>query len=330
MNSDSANTDTNGVFEINSLWTNITSGAFFRCKDATPTAADWVELIDVDNVLDEDTFTSDSAVYPPSQQSVAANQGASIYGLLHTRDAGDTDHDLNVTAGYARDFGNAVTMHLTGEITKKIDATWAVGDDAGGMDSTDTVGNETGYGVYLIRRSDTGVVDVMFSTDMTAAGSALTLPTNYDQKRLIGWVMTDSSANILAFIQSGDNFQITGDIITLVADVTITTNVYETVTMPTPPLCLANIYANYSNTTQTDGFCRLWIRTKNGAEAGNNLNEAWMLVQANALALDVAGRQGEVLSDLNSQIEYTAEESTGVTSVNIRLLGCNLLTRSNP
>ena len=43
-NSDSANTDTNGVFEINSLWIDTTASPkeAYRCADATPTAAVWL------------------------------------------------------------------------------------------------------------------------------------------------------------------------------------------------------------------------------------------------------------------------------------------------
>ena len=170
-----------------------------------------------------------------------------IGGLTITNNGSDGDHDIDIAVGSARDYTDAVTMTQgTAALTKRIDATWAVGDGNGGLDSTDTVAASTGYGVYLIRRSDTGVVDVLISSDMTAAGSALTMPTSYNQKRLIGWVMTDASANIYAFTQSGDYFRL-GDNALMVNDNTITSNTFEDLTLPIPPLSLAHMTGNIYN-----------------------------------------------------------------------------------
>jgi len=178
------------------------------------------------------TGTASSSTFLRGDNAWAAAGGVAtgfIGGLTITNNGSDGDHDIDIAVGSARDYTDAVTMTQgTVALTKRIDATWVVGDGNGGLDSTDTVANNTGYGVYLIRRSGTGVVDVMFSTDMTAAGSALTLPTNYDQKRLIGWVRTDGSANITAFTQVGDYFRLTGAVFTEVNDNTLTSDTFET------------------------------------------------------------------------------------------------------
>jgi hypothetical protein len=115
--------------------------------------------------------------------------------------AADTEHDITVAAGVATDSTNADSMVLASAITKRIDAGWAVGDANGGLD-TGAVGNATWYHVWLIKRSDTGVVDALFSTSV----SAPTMPANYDYKRRIGSVLTDGSANIIGFTQMGDQF----------------------------------------------------------------------------------------------------------------------------
>ena len=65
-----------------------------------------------------------------------------------------------------------------------------------------TVKINTWYHCWLIRRSDTGVVDFIFSESATAP----TLPASYDQKRRIGAVLTDGSADIIGFHQIGDRF----------------------------------------------------------------------------------------------------------------------------
>ena len=121
-----------------------------------------------------------------------------ITGLVLSNDT-DTDHDVNITAGECKDSTNVTNISLDTEITKRIDASWAVGNDNGGMD-TANVSASTLYAVWVIKRSDTGVVDALFSTSF----SSPTMPTNYDYKRLLGWVLTDGSSNILGFRQHGD------------------------------------------------------------------------------------------------------------------------------
>jgi len=125
----------------------------------------------------------------------------SIQGL-HTSNGTDSDHDIDITTGAATDSTNASVLVLSSAITKQIDASWSVGTAAGGLD-TGSVSTSTWYAIFLIKRSDTGVVDALFSTSF----SSPTMPTNYDSKRYIGAVLTDASANILAYSQKGDTFR---------------------------------------------------------------------------------------------------------------------------
>lgn len=113
----------------------------------------------------------------------------------------DADHDINVTAGSWRDIDDTYDLILTSEITKQIDAVWASGDDAGGMD-TGTVTTDTTYHVFLIANPTSGEVDVLFSTSLASP----TMPTGYTKKRRVGSVLTDGSSNILPFVQHDDLF----------------------------------------------------------------------------------------------------------------------------
>ena len=84
-------------------------------------------------------------------QAIDALSSAYSSGLTISRDT-DTDHDINVTAGQARDtIANIADMVLATEITKRVDAAWAVGDDNGGID-TGAIAANTWYHVYLSRR----------------------------------------------------------------------------------------------------------------------------------------------------------------------------------
>ena len=121
-----------------------------------------------------------------------------ISGLVQSQ-AADTDHDTTISIGGAMDSTNAYWLDLASAITKRIDASWAVGTAAGGLDGTESVAGtpdvSTWYYIHLIARSDTGVVDALYSESATGP----TMPTNYDFRRLIGAVRTDSSANIIAY-----------------------------------------------------------------------------------------------------------------------------------
>ena len=112
----------------------------------------------------------------------------------------DADHDLTIETGSARDATDAVNLILGSALTKRGDEAWAVGNDAGALDVGSSLAADTWYYVWLIIRSDTGVVDVLFSTSATAP----TMPTDYDYKRLIDARLTDGSGNFIDMSSYGD------------------------------------------------------------------------------------------------------------------------------
>lgn len=106
---------------------------------------------------------------------------------------------MSIAAGQCMDSTNAFGMTLAA--IAKTTSAWAVGTAVGGLD-TGAIANTTWYHFYVIRRPDTGVVDVVFSTNATSP----TLPANYTQYRRIGSGKTNGSAQWTAFIQDGDWF----------------------------------------------------------------------------------------------------------------------------
>lgn len=103
-----------------------------------------------------------------------------IQGFTYANNAGDATNDLDIAAGVAMDATGVYALRGSA-LTKQSDANWAVGNNAGGLD-TGAVGNNDYY-IWVIGRSDTGVVDYLYSLSATAP----TMPANYDFKRLIGW-----------------------------------------------------------------------------------------------------------------------------------------------
>lgn len=115
-----------------------------------------------------------------------------ISGLTYANNGSDATNDIDIAAGGAMDSTGAYWMALTSTLTKQSDAAWAVGTNAGWLD-TGAIGNNDYY-IWLIARSDTGVVDSLLSLSSTAP----TMPANYSYKRLIGWIKR-SGGTIVAF-----------------------------------------------------------------------------------------------------------------------------------
>lgn len=137
-----------------------------------------------------------------SNGMTALNAGKQGYigGLTLSNDT-DTDHDINVTAGECMDSTNAQLLVLGSEMTKQIDATWAAGDDAGGLFSG-TVTTDTWYHFFIIQKDSDGSIDAGFDTSVLAAN----IPSGYTKYRRVGSVLTNGSSNIDAFTQHGDEF----------------------------------------------------------------------------------------------------------------------------
>lgn len=149
-----------------------------------------------------------------------------LSGYKLSNNAIDSANDIDIAPGAGMDSTNTEMIVLAASITKRVDSTWTVGTNQGGLD-TGTVASGT-YHVFAIKRVDTGVVDALFSTSATSP----TLPTNYTLFRRLGSVVTDG-IGFRQFFQRGDDFLL--DLTTLDVDVSnqSTTAVLRTLTVPT-------------------------------------------------------------------------------------------------
>ncbi len=108
---------------------------------------------------------------------------------------------MTISPGQATNSTNTDLLTLSSS-TGKTTSSWAVGSGNGGLD-TGSIANNTWYHFFVIRRPDTGVVDVLLSLSATSP----TMPSNYTQFRRIGSGRTNGSAQWLLFIQDGDYFR---------------------------------------------------------------------------------------------------------------------------
>jgi hypothetical protein len=223
--------DVNGNPTVRALSDGGTGTLSNVSEDSTPTlggdlalggfAIDFPTTPNITDVLDQDDLSGDSATKLATQQSIKAYVDAQVAvvvtprgymaGLVLSRDAGDTEHDINVAVGVAQDTANSISLVLGTTITKQINATWANGDDAGGLNDTDhPVENSTWYHVHLLGNTAGTNIDVGFDKD-PSAGSLLSdvnaVADGLTKYRRIGSILTDGSGNIIDFKQVGDYFQ---------------------------------------------------------------------------------------------------------------------------
>jgi len=124
-----------------------------------------------------------------------------LWGLtLSTAGASTT---FSVAAGECTDSTNADWLSI-GAISKTTSA-WVVGSTNGGLD-TGSIAASTWYHVYLMKRPDTGVVDVMFTTNANYTTAAGNIPGPYTLFKRIGSLRTNGSSQWALFKQLGDEF----------------------------------------------------------------------------------------------------------------------------
>jgi hypothetical protein len=132
------------------------------------------------------------AVAPPGYLGGLTLTYQTVNTLAVVAPGGATSDDAAATA---------VVMVLPGNIVKATTGTWVVGNNQSGLD-TGTIAASTWYYVWLIERTDTGVVDVLFSLQPVSP----TMPASYTKKRRIGAFATDAGSAIINFVQQGDEF----------------------------------------------------------------------------------------------------------------------------
>jgi hypothetical protein len=132
---------------------------------------------------------------------------------------------IDFSSGFCYDLSTLVKITNTA-LTKKLDAGFATGNGNGGLD-TGANANSTWYHCFAISKAD-GTSDFLFSLSATAP----TMPSGFVNKRRIGSVKTDSSGNIIQFVQLDDKFFYKTPIADLTTSVAQAT--YANLTISTP------------------------------------------------------------------------------------------------
>ncbi|QNP80978.1 hypothetical protein [Agrobacterium tumefaciens] len=227
-------------------------------------------------------------------------QRGQLYGLTLSNNVSDATNDIDIAVGEcASDDTIPWLMTLSSSLTKRLDATWAVGSGNGGLD-TGAITNGT-YHLFLIQRSDTGVVDALFSNSATSP----TMPTNYDRKRRIGSILR-VAGTILAFVQRGDHF----DFVTARTERNSTAAQASTLFSVGVPFGI--VVQPKLSTVQsqgTSGNCQTLLGSAGGVLAQYTITSA-----AGESASAVIA--GSIFTNASSQIQFAVEIFSGTLSLN--------------
>lgn len=120
-------------------------------------------------------------------------------GCGTTLSGGTPSTVISIAVGTVQDIGNAGSLNLAASITKNINAAWAVGSGNGGLALALVLTASTWYHLYLIKRTDTNVVDAYFDTSTSAAN----IPAPYTLFRRVASCRTDANRLIEEYTQIG-------------------------------------------------------------------------------------------------------------------------------
>jgi len=233
----------------------------------------------------------------------------SITGLGLANNAGDANNDIDIAVGRALAAEGDYNLILSSALIKQLYAVWAVGTNQGGLDAG-AKANSTWYHVWLIARVDTHVVDVLFSTSATAP----TMPASYTKKRRIGAVRTNSSGNLIAFLQYGDDFWWTSPPFLDVDDATLTTVKKNYALSGAPSGLVLQVLANITITNAS--ACNVYISNPNLTDLAPSASTAPLVSFSSGAA---NARLLRFLTDTSAQM--SARSSAASTTIRASVLG---------
>lgn len=223
-----------------------------------------------------------------------------LWGCTLSNDVGTPASKIAISAGFALDSTNTEKMTVNA-IVKSLASTWAVGTGNGGLD-TGAVADGT-YHVFVIKRLDTGVVDVLFSLSATAP----TMPTNYTVFRRIGSIKRSGGAIVL-FVQDGDNFY--WNVVTPANDLSSTGSLAKsafTANVPTGIRVLAHLQI-FLQTDGSTGGCFIYIFDG----VNTNINK-WIHGQGNYYASS-NGNDLSQYTNTSAQLQCQITTGTGAST----------------
>lgn len=157
-----------------------------------------------------------------------------IHGLKTSNNVSDPDYDIDFGIGEARDLSDQINIINQSVITKKIDATWAPGTNAGGLASGVTFTAQRTYHAFIIG-NELGQVDAGFDDLPTGANllaDAALLAAGFTHLRRVSSFVTEPGTTIPQYIQIGDRFIYAEDVLEVVPVGDLTAGIISDINVP--------------------------------------------------------------------------------------------------
>lgn len=187
-------------------------------------------------------------------------------GLAITNDGTTPDEIIGIATGEIGDTTQSYLMQLGSAFTKRIAtsgsaATFAVGTGLGGLSDDDSLTADTWYGVFLLSKStDVTDCDIIFATTKAKSLSdAVATAAGFDISRLIGYVLTDATSDIIPFFDDGENSYLWDVMVDASPSASATRAL---VTSQCPPFQIARL--QYSMAVATGGAATYGVLTQTG------------------------------------------------------------------
>jgi hypothetical protein len=179
--------------------------------------------------------------------------------------ATDADHDVTISPGACLDSTGVLPIKRTTSLTKRLDASWAAGDDQGGL-LNGTVTLNTRYDLYALLKDD-GTVDAGWVSEDDAIGDYL--PAGYAGYRYLRSHDTDADANIVPTIQRANHIvRVPASKSILAAGLSVTPGTVDHSPFIPPPRLIAVQYGCWKTGGQEAYSVTIMARAADGTHLG--------------------------------------------------------------
>jgi hypothetical protein len=240
-------------------------------------------------------------------------------GLTMSNDGSSPNTVIDTSAGVA-DSDDVTTMMTLGAFTKNANAAWATGTANGCLDSGSALAVNTWYHLFVIGRTDTGVVDELCSTSATSPTTAITgWPSGSTKKRRIGSFKTDGSGHILGFSQNGDEFLWKGAVEDVNTTIGTTPTLFPLPSVPPGVKVNALVTTAGNNPSPGPGYILILLNSPDQTAVNTNIPGGNVTVSTTGGLLYTAPATMSVRTDTSQNLRGVA--NTGGTVFTITTLG---------
>jgi hypothetical protein len=185
----------NGTWSLDTTFALVTANGLLAAEGTAPsTAAGQLGLYTKDTSGQPEWFyrkesdgteiqiTSNGKLILPLDTTIAPKTSGFIDGGIASNNSGDATNDIDFAALTCRAVSDDADITVAA-MTKRVDAAWAVGSAAGGMDTGSVGASPVMVHVFAIKKDSDGVGDIIFTLAAIATGP--TMPSGYTKKRYL-------------------------------------------------------------------------------------------------------------------------------------------------